>query len=293
MTSTVFWPVLLGVLYLVAGLLTYRRDVGELAPSERFGLVAFGPAFVAAALAAFAGEHFTIPATIATLIPKWIPARLFFAYFVGFAHLAAATSYAARRYVRLSSLALAAMFAAFVLLMDLPGAIARPTVPFGWMLAARQATFSIGALALYATVTSGESPTRSARLASIARIWTALVLICYGIQHLVHPEYAPGVPSPVRTAAWVPLAPTLAYATGLILVACGVLMFVRTRAAAAAAIAGLLMTLLTVLLYVPQFFLAANTVQRVTAINFIFDTLLFAGTMLIVSRATAVVDTPQ
>ena len=62
-------------------------------------------------------------------------------------------------------------------------------------------------------------------------------------------------------------------------------MFVQRFASTAAALCGLLMALLTVALYVPQFFLAANAQQQVTAINFIFDTLLFAGTVLVVSKA--------
>ena len=45
------------------------------------------------------------------------------------------------------------------------------------------------------------------------------------------------------------------------------------------------MTVLTLALYVPQFFIAGDVQERVTAINFIFDTLLFAGTVLVVSRA--------
>ena len=94
-----------------------------------------GPALVAAALAAFAGEHFTATTSIAALIPEWLPARVFIAWLVGFAHLAAALSFVARRFMRWSTIALAVMFGLFVLLMDLPGAISRPADPFSWMLA--------------------------------------------------------------------------------------------------------------------------------------------------------------
>src|SRR5258708_21183781 len=131
MTPTVFWPTLLGLSFLAAGVIAYRRDLRAAAPRDAFGLVAFGPVFVAAGLAALAGEHFTLAATLATLVPKWLPARLFIAYFVGVAHLAAALSFVARRYMKWSTLALAVMFALFVLLMDLPAAIARPA-PLSW-----------------------------------------------------------------------------------------------------------------------------------------------------------------
>jgi hypothetical protein len=284
-TPTVFWPTLLGLCFLAAGVMTYRRDVRAVAPRDAFGLVAFGPVFVAAALAAFAGEHFTSAAILVKLVPKWLPGRLFITYFVGVAHLAAASSFVARRYLRWSTIGLAIMFGLFVLTMDLPGAIARPTNPLSWALAARQATFAIGALALFATVTGNRS------IAMIARFWTASVLVFYGALHAIHPERTAGVPSPVLTAAWVPFPLAISYATGLLLIALGALMFVRKYASTAAALGGALMVLLTIALYVPQYFLAANVQQRFVAINFVFDTLLFAGTVLVVSRAVSDTET--
>jgi len=283
--ATVLWATLLGLSFLVAGMITYRQGVRGVGSGEAFGLVAFGPVFVAAALAAFAGEHFTAAATLAGLVPRWLPARLFIAYFVGVAHLAAALSFVARRYVRLSAICLAVMFALFVLLMDLPAALAQPTKRIFWILAARQTTFAIGALALFGTTIMSRRPNVSTTVAAIARIWTATVLVFYGIDHVFHPEYTPGVPSSVLTAAWVPLPNAISYATGILLIGFGIAMFAEKYAAAAAARCGLLMVLLTLALYVPQFFLARSVAQRVVAINFVFDTLLFAGMMLVISRA--------
>jgi uncharacterized membrane protein len=287
MTPAVLWPTLLGLSFLVVGIVANRRDIRVRAPGDAFGLVALGPAFVAAALGAFAGEHFTAATSIATLVPKWLPARVFIAYLVGVAHLAAATSYVARRYIRWSTIGLAVMFGLFVLLMDLPAAIARPTVLLTWVLVARQTTFAIGALALFASETRMHSPESSRRIAMFARIWTASVLVFYGIYHFIHPELTPGVPSTALTAAWVPLPQLITYAAGFLLIAFGIGMFVRKYASVAAALNGLLLVLLTVALYVPQFWIAENVKQQVTAINFVFDTLLFAGTVLVISKAIA------
>lgn len=283
--ATVLWSTLLGLSFLVAGMITYRQDVRGVGSGEAFGLVAFGPIFVAASLAAFAAEHFTGAAILAAMVPKWLPAPLFIAYLVGVAHLAAALSFVARRYVPLSAICLAIMFALFVLLMDLPAALAQPTTRIFWILVARQTTFAIGALALFGTNIMARWPNVSTTVAAIARIWTASVLVFYGISHVFHPEYTPGVPSPVLTASWVPLPDAIAYATGILLIGFGIAMFAEKYAAAAAARCGLLMVLLTLALYVPQFFLARSVAQRVMAINFVFDTLLFAGMMLVISRA--------
>jgi uncharacterized membrane protein len=177
------------------------------------------------------------------------------------------------------------MFALFVLLMDLPSAVRHPAVRMAWSLAARQTTFALGALALFVTETRGSRPESAKTMAAIIRIVTACVLIFYGIEHFIRPDLSPGVPSAARTAAWVPLPLALAYATGLLLVAFGITMFAEKHAAVGAAQAGLLMMVLTAVLYVPQFFLAANAAAHVTAINFIFDTLLFAGMMFVISAA--------
>ena len=279
-----FWPGILGILFLVAGLFTYRRDV-ESSRSDMFGLAALGPVFVAAALAAFAGEHFSSTAGIASIVPKFIPAPMFIAYFVGVAHLAAATSFVARRYVSLSSLCLAVMFALFVALMDLPGAFRKPELHIVWSLAARQATFAMGGLALFATVTRADQPRRAETIATIARFWTAFVLVFYGIENILFPQYAPGVPDVTPVAKWIPMPSMIAYITGGLLVAFGIAMFIGKHGAAAAKWAGVLMTLLTITLYVPQWMIARDVGQQINGINFVFDTLLFAGTMFVIGRA--------
>jgi uncharacterized membrane protein len=283
--TTVLWSTLLGLLFLAAGTITYRRDFHAGTSREAFGLVVFGPVLVAAALAAFAGEHLTAAPVLAQLVPKWMPARLFIAYLVGVAHLSAASSFVAKRYIRWSSVCLAVMFGLFVLLMDLPSAVTHPTVRMAWSLAARETTFSLGALALFVTATRGSRPAFATATAAIIRICIACVLIFYGIEHFMRPDLSPGVPSSAPTASWVPLPVAWAYATGVLLIAFGITMFAAKHAAAAAARAGLLMTVLTAVLYVPQFFLAADVAAHVTAINFIFDTLLFAGMMFVISAA--------
>jgi uncharacterized membrane protein len=271
---------------LAIGLVTWWPDVRARGSPGALALLALGPPLVAASLAAFAGEHFTAAAAIAQLVPKWLPGRLFIAYLVGVAHLAAALSIVTRRWMRWSGLGLAVMFGLFVLLMDLPGALARPTVRLTWILAARETTFAMGGLALLAVAIRQSAPRASATMATVARVWLAIVLVCYGLNHLVSPQYSPGVPDSALTASWVPSPLLLAYATGVLLIAFGVAMLATRYAGIAAACAGLVFLVLTIVLYVPQFFLAHTVPDRVTAINFVFDTLLFAGTVLTIGRAT-------
>ena len=280
-----FWPSALGLGFLFAGLWTYRGDLLTESSPARLRFVALGPVLVAASLATFAGEHFTAARTLVELVPKWLPARLFITYFVGVAHLAAALSLVARRYIRWSAIGLAILFALIVLLLWLPGAVAHPTARMAWIVTVRETTFSMGAVALFGTAVRERWPTRSSRLAATARVWTGMVLIFYGIEHLLHPEFSPGVPDTQLTAPWVPVPLALAYLTGILLIAFGTALVVSKYASSGGMFAGLLMVLLTLVLYAPQLFLARSVSQEVTAINFVADTLLFAGTLLVITKA--------
>ena len=283
-SAATFWPSALGFGFLIAGIWTYRRDLAE--PSgERLRLVALGPVFVAASLAAFAGEHFTAARAIAQLVPKWMPARVFVTYFVGVAHLAAALSFVARRYVRWSAICLAIMFGLFVALLHLRGVMLQPTNRLFWMISLRDSTFGIGAVALYAYEVRESWPQRANALATIARFWSAVVVIVFGLHHFVHPEFSPGVPDSRPTPSWVPAPHAFAYLVGIILTALGIAMLFKKRARLAATYAGAVMTFLAIVLFGPDLFLARDVSQYVTGINFVFDTLLFAGTLLVIARA--------
>ena len=285
MAPAVFWPTALGCAFFVAGTYMYRRDV--LAPGSRpsAGLLAWGPVFIAAAMAAFAGEHFTLAKSLAAMVPKFMPARLFIAYFVGVAHLAAALSLVARRCVRWSSFFLGVMFALFVLLLHLPNAINNPGMRIAWIVAVRETTFSLGALSLFSTYVIDLWPKPARGLITVARFWSAMVIIYYGIDNIRYPQFTPGVPDTKPTAAWVPLPHGLAYLVGALLIACGIAMLVMKYAVTGAKGVGLVMLALTVFMFVPDYFLVHSVGDKVTAINFVADTLLFGGTMLVIANA--------
>jgi uncharacterized membrane protein len=287
MSPATFWPSALGLGFLGAGIWTYRRDLLSESSGARLSVVALGPVFVAASLAAFAGEHFTAARGLAQLVPKWMPERVFIAYFVGVAHLAAALSLVARRCIRWSAIFLAIMFALFVLLLHLPNAVEHAANRVFWIFPVRETTFAMGALALFGTEIRVQSPKSSNRLAAVVRLWTAMAIIYFGIENILYPQFSPGVPDTKPTSPWVPLPHAIAYLTGILLIVFGIAMLVRKYARSSGTLAGLLMLLLTLALYVPDLFLARGVSQQVEAINFVADTLLFAGTLFVIAGANA------
>jgi uncharacterized membrane protein len=277
----VFWPSALGIGFFAAGVIAYRRDLFGYSLNR---LLLWGSVFVAASLAAFGGEHLSAARSLLPLVPKWMPARLFITYFVGVALIAAAMSLVAKKCLRWSSLLLAIMFLLFVLLLHWPNVVLHPRLRIAWIVAVREPTFAAGALALFAVQVKDSSPRAFTRLVLAARPWAAMVVIFFGIENFLHPELSPGVPDSMVTAKWVPAPLALGYITGIVLALLGIAMLLNVRAKVAAISVGVVMAFLTVALYVPEFFLASGAAEQVRAINFVADTLLFAGTMLLIAR---------
>jgi uncharacterized membrane protein len=225
---------------------------------------------VASALAAFGMEHFVLARSIMLAVPPWMPAKLFWTYFVGIALLAAALSLALRRYVRLTATLLGTMFLLFVLLIHLPNAVRRPEQLF-WVILFRDLSFGGGAWAL-----------AGGRLAIFGRWWIVAAVLFFAVVYFLHPEVAPGVPLVKLTPAWVPLHLFWGYPMGAALLLAGVTVLVNRRSRLAATVLAIMVTLSVVLVYIPIMVLTPT----VEAMNYIFDTLLFAGTIWLLAQSS-------
>lgn len=279
----VLWPALSGALFLIGGLVSARHALS--APPRLAKLVALGPCLVAAPLATFGAEHLVLAPFISQQIPAWIPARLFWAYLVGAALLAAAISLTLRKNVRLSAILLGVMFILFVALMHVPNAAAHPADRFPWTVALRDLAFGGGALAFAATQTEDWRKRGTHWLVLTGKLMVAVPVLFFAIEHFLHPEFAPGVPLQKTTPAWIPGRVVWGYSTGALLLAAGAAILVNVRARTAATWLGLLMLLLTALIYVPILAAAAGSPEIFEGLNYVADTILFGGTVLLLAGA--------
>ncbi|HEY3041814.1 MAG TPA: hypothetical protein VGJ66_23985 [Pyrinomonadaceae bacterium] len=101
-----------------------------------------------------------------------------------------------------------------------------------------------------------------------------------GVEHLLHPEYVPGVPLQKLTPEWIPGRIFLSYFVGVILILAGGCLLVNRKARTAATSLGLTILLTVLWIYLPML-LAAPT--EVVALNFFFDTLLFCGAIVLLA----------
>ena len=283
MNQVVFWCCLSGVCFLIAGLIGHRKEF--CVHYAMSALTALGVVFVAAAVGTFGAEHLSDAREIVQIIPKWIPARMFWTYFVGVALLAAGVSYALGRAVRWSSFSLFAMFILFDVLMHIPAWMRHSGNREFWLIIVRDTTFGVGGLALFA------SQLRESKIADalrwVTRTWIGGVLVLYGIEHLLHPECTPGVPDLRHTIGWVPMPHVLAYMVGVIVLLCGIALVLGKYAEYGAAVSGLLMALLAWGLYFPSLLMAHGGEQRLLELNYVGDTLMFAGTVLLFTRCVS------
>ena len=283
--STNFWMCFAGLIYIAAGAFILRQEISAARGWDK--LITWGCVFIAVPLAVFATEHFRGARFLQNMVPSWMPAHLFWAYFVGCALFAAATSLTVRKFVRLSSTLLGLMFFLFVCMIHIPNAIAHPKDRFAWAVALRDLSFAGGAWALAGLHSRASSPQPSKWMILFGRIVVAIAAIFFAVEHFLHPEFAPGVPLEKMTPSWVPFPSVWGYLAGAILLAAGIGLVLNKQSRIAAASIGALMTVLTLSLYLLILILAhgGSAPEINEALNYVADTLLFAGAALVLASA--------
>lgn len=113
-----------------AGVLAWLLPARTDAPPQWNRLVGWnaeiGRFCVAISLVVFAVQHFLYAVFVAGLIPAWIPGRVFFAYFVGVAFIAAALAMTTKIMARTANLLLGIMFGIWVVILHLPRVLHAP-----------------------------------------------------------------------------------------------------------------------------------------------------------------------
>ena len=248
-------------------------------------IVALSNLCFAAPLAVFGAEHLSDARSIMPLVPSYMPWRLFWTYFVGFALLAASLSIATEIQVRWSGLLFGIMMFLFVAMIIIPGALAHPRDRFSWTLVIREMSFAGGGWTLAGNAMRG--PGKS-KLITVGRVLIGIAAIFFGVEHFLHPLACPGVPLAKLMPAWIPGRPLIGYLTGAILLVAGASLLSAKKTRMAATYLGTWIVLLVVFIYGPiliQSLADPSSAVQVEGINYFFDTLLFAGTALVLANA--------
>jgi uncharacterized membrane protein len=277
-----------GIVLFLIGVLGAHRDFAEARGLDR--IVALGNLCFAAPLAVFGAEHLSAAQGISQGVPKFMPWPLFWTYFVGCALIAASLSIATKIQAQWSGLLFGIMMFLFVAMIDLPTALHNPHNRIFWALLAREMSFGAGgwclASAALASATLAPAAIDRSRgpglLVTVARIVIGIAAIFYGVEHFLHLLNVPGVPLEKIMPTWIPARPAISYVTGVFLIVGGAAMLTK-KLRVAATYLGTWLFLIVLFIYGPiliSSLLAPGTGVKVEGINYFFDTLLYAGTIL-------------
>ena len=237
-------------------------------------------------LAVFGALHLSAARGLSTMVPEFMPWHLFWAYFVGVALIAASLSIATRIQVQWSGLLFGLMMFSFVAMMDIPGALADRHNRIQWTLVLREMSFGCGGWLLAAAALGGR---RGKNLITLGRIVVGFTAMFYGVEHFLHPINVPGVPLEKLMPSWIPGSMLIPYLTGAILLVSGACILLAKKTRMAATYLGTWILLLVILIYGPILIaslLTPGTDVKVEGLNYFFDTLLFAGTILALASAS-------
>jgi len=284
LTPTAFWIYVCASVLLLVGLVRVLKELPRLLGSDK--IMPFGRLFFAIPLAVFGSEHFTATAAIASAIPSWIPAHMFWVYAVGAGFLCGGLAIVVLVQARLAAALVGLTMFIFVVVMDARAVVANPHNRFFWALMLRELAFSGGALAF--AMSSWSARTRS--LTAVPRFFVGIPSVFYGVVYLLHPENVPAIPLNRLTPEWIHGRILLSYFVGVILILAGASLVTNVKPRAAATFLGLTVLLTVCWVYLPMLLAAP---RDVTALNFFFDTLMFSGAVLLLANATDRVQSPR
>lgn len=277
-----------GAVIIVIGILAAKIDVAQ---SRGLGkIVALANLCFAAPLGVFGAEHLSAARGISQGVPKFMPWPLFWTYLVGCALLAASLSIATRIQVPWSGLLFGIMMFSFVAMMDLPGTLAAPHNRFAWTLMFREMSFGSGGWCLAVAAMHADNGRARKALFTVARIVIGAAAIFYGVEHFRHTANVPGVPLGKLMPSWIPAHAAIAYFTGAILVLAGAAILFAKHVRLAATYLGAWIFLIVLAIYGPILITSLvdpSTAVRVEGLNYFFDTLLYAGTILALAQAAS------
>jgi uncharacterized membrane protein YphA (DoxX/SURF4 family) len=275
------------VLFLIASWAA-KTDLSQARGLDK--VVALSNLCFAAPLAVFGALHVSAVGFVLPIVPSYMPWRLFWAYFVGFALLAASLSIATKIQVRWSGLLIGIMMFLFVAMLIIPGVYARPRDRFAWTLIFRESSFGGGGWILAGQAMREQGHGRGgSRLIAVGRVLVAIAAMFFGVENFLHTANVPGVPLEKLMPAWIPAHLLIGCVTGVILFVAGAAILVGRKTRMAATYLGTWIALLVVFVYGPILIGAladpSNDI-KIEGINYFFDTLLFAGAILAVASAT-------
>jgi len=277
-----------GILLFLVALWAAKTDIARASGLDK--IVALSNLCFAIPLAVFGTLHLSDVESVLPIVPSYMPWRLFWAYFFGFALLAASLSIATKIQVCWSGLLFGIAMFSFVAMLMIPGVFASPRDRFAWTFVFRESSFGGGGWMLAGNALRERGRGQSGnKLITVGRVLVAFASLLYGVEHFLHPANVPGVPLEKLMPVWIPWRLVISYLTGAILLLAGASILLAKKTRMAATYLGTWIVLLVLFIYGPILIVSLSdpsTAVKIEGINYFADTLLFAGAILALASAT-------
>ncbi len=277
-----------GVALLLAGGFAAKNEIARARGLDK--IAALGDVSFAIPLAVFGALHLFGPDSVLPIVPEYMPWPMFWVYLVGFGLMAASVSIALRIGVRWSGFLFGIMMFLFVAMIHFPGALEQPHNRIIRTIVFRELSFGGAGWLLAWNAADGWQGKFKSTLLIVGRVCVTIALFVFGIEHFLHPLGLPGVPLQKEMPAWIPGSEIIDYVTGAALLVGGGSVLLAKHSRTVLTILGGWIVLLVLVIYGPVLILALadpDTGIRIQGINYFADTLLFAGVILALARATA------
>lgn len=214
-------------------------------------------------------------------VPRWMPLRPWLAYVSGAVLVAGGLALLVRRTTAVAALVLTILFGAWLVLLNLPNTLARPTVIGNWEGCGLNAALVAGGWMVLAASCRSASP-RAAHLlgdrgTSLARRLYAIGLPLVGIAHFASAQAAT-----VYVPTWLPLRIDWVYLTGAGHIAAGLALLFGVVPGLAALLEAGQITAFVILSHIPA--VAAAPDDRVQWAMLVYALAIAASAWLVAAR---------
>src|SRR5215467_12603425 len=173
-----------GIALFLIGVLAAKNEIAEARGLDK--IVTLSNLCFAIPLAVFGALHLFGPQFVKNIVPPYMPWRMFWAYFVGCALIAASLSIGARIGVRWSGLLFGIMMFLFVAMIHLPGALRQPHDRIIWTIVFRELSFGGAGWILAGSAIDGWRGQGRSALIIVGRVFVTMAVLMFGIEHFLH-----------------------------------------------------------------------------------------------------------
>ncbi len=227
----------------------------------------------------FGLQHFLYGEFVATLVPAFVPFKLFWAYFTGAAMIAAGISLIVNRFARLAAMFLGLMLTLFVLMIHVPALVAKTLTVAAWTRPVQDIALACASFLLAKTFFQNKFTAGFLnKIALVSRYLFAVALVGFGVQQFYNLDFLTA-----KIPLYFPLRIFSVYLMGAAFIAAGISVFVNRKAQTMLTALGMMMLIASLLNHV--FLLAMDVHQPLLWTAAMLDWAVTAGVFVLANSS--------